>query len=214
MDRERYETGLRIRKEVLGEDYVARKLDEADDFDAEFQNVVTEAWGATWGRGVLTKRERSMMNLGMLAAMGRMHEFELHFGGAILKLLLSLKKVPPKKVPKSQRHRLTMLYDAIPHPYQKQLESTYRASRRVSGNYELFMFKNTTSATEAPLPPPPTRNINSLRGFFEYLGKDVIMWQKRYSWEHVEDGRWRYYLGNISVFVELIDRVMRDIPRK
>ena len=64
MDRERYETGLRIRKEVLGEDYVARKLDEADDFDAEFQNVVTEAWGATWGRGVLTKRERSMMNLG------------------------------------------------------------------------------------------------------------------------------------------------------
>ena len=83
MDRERYETGLRIRKEVLGEDYVARKLDEADDFDAEFQNVVTEAWGATWGRGVLTKRERSMMNLGMLAAMGRMHEFELHFGGAI-----------------------------------------------------------------------------------------------------------------------------------
>ena len=131
----------------------------------------------------------------------------------MLKLLLFLNKVPLKKVPKSQRHLLTILYDAIPDPCREQLESAYVASRRASGNYELFMFKKTASATEAPLPPPPTRNINSLRSFFEYLDKDVVLWQKRYSWEHVEDGRWRYYLGDISVFVELIDRVMRDIAR-
>lgn len=84
MDPERYEAGLRIRKEVLGEEYVERAIADADDFSAEFQNVITEyCWGGTWGRGVLAKRERSMLNLGMMAALGRMNEFELHFRGAI-----------------------------------------------------------------------------------------------------------------------------------
>ena len=40
-----------------------------------------------------------------------------------------------------------------------------------------------------------------------------MLWQKRYSWELVGKGRWRHYLSDISVFVELIDRVMRDIGR-
>ena len=62
-------------------------------------------------------------------------------------------------------------------------------------------------------PPPPTRNIYSLRGFLEYLDKDVMIWEKRYTWEHAKKGCWRYYLDDISVFVELIDRVMSDIPR-
>ena len=84
MDPDRYEVGLRIRKEVLGEEYVERAIADADDFSAEFQNVITEyCWGGTWGRGGLEKRERSIINLGMMAALGRMNEFELHFRGAI-----------------------------------------------------------------------------------------------------------------------------------
>ena len=62
-------------------------------------------------------------------------------------------------------------------------------------------------------PPPPTRNIHSLRGFLEYLDEYVMIWKMRYTWEHAKKGRWRYYLNDISVFVELIDRVMSDIPR-
>lgn len=84
MDRERYEAGLKVRKEVLGAEHVDRALANADDFNREFQEMVTEyCWGGTWGRGVLTKQQRSILNLGMLAALGRSHEFGLHFRGAI-----------------------------------------------------------------------------------------------------------------------------------
>ena len=84
MDKQVYEAGLAMRKQVLGEDYVERSLKSADDFNREFQDMVTEyCWGATWGRGVIEKRERSILNLGMLAALGRSHEFGLHFRGAI-----------------------------------------------------------------------------------------------------------------------------------
>jgi 4-carboxymuconolactone decarboxylase len=84
MDKERYEKGLAARTEVLGAEFVERSLKGADDFNAEFQEMVTEyCWGGTWGRGLLEKRDRSILNLGMLAALGRSHEFGLHFRGAI-----------------------------------------------------------------------------------------------------------------------------------
>ncbi len=84
MSTEQFERGLECRKAVLGEDYVNAALDKADDFNREFQNMVTEyCWGGTWGRGVLTKQQRSVLNLGMLAALNRPHEFKLHFKGAL-----------------------------------------------------------------------------------------------------------------------------------
>ncbi len=84
MPSEQYEIGLKIRKEVLGEAYVDKALASADDFNREFQNLVTEyCWGGTWGRGVLTKKQRSMNNLCMLAALNRGQEFEMHFRGAL-----------------------------------------------------------------------------------------------------------------------------------
>ncbi len=84
MASDQYETGLAIRKEVLGEDYVDAALAKADDFNRDFQHMVTEhCWGGSWGRGVLTKQQRSILNLGMLAALGRQHEFKLHLLGAL-----------------------------------------------------------------------------------------------------------------------------------
>ncbi len=84
MDREKYERGLSARKKVLGADYVEKVLANADDFSAPFQEMVTEhCWGTCWGDDTLSFQQRSMLNLGMLAALGRMHEFELHFKGAI-----------------------------------------------------------------------------------------------------------------------------------
>ncbi len=84
MDKERFDRGLAERKAVLGADNVERSLAQADDFNREFQELVTEfAWGLCWGDDTLDRRQRSMLNLGMLAALGRMHEFELHFRGAI-----------------------------------------------------------------------------------------------------------------------------------
>lgn len=85
MDKERFEKGLAVRKEVLGAEYVQRAFDNVDDFNRDFQEqVVTEfGWGGTWARGVLERRERSILNLGMLAGLGRLTEFETHFRGAL-----------------------------------------------------------------------------------------------------------------------------------
>jgi 4-carboxymuconolactone decarboxylase len=84
MDKERFESGLAARKSVLGEDYVNKALEGADDFNRDFQELVTEyCWGTCWGDDTLDKRQRSLLNLGMIAALNRMHEWELHFRGAI-----------------------------------------------------------------------------------------------------------------------------------
>jgi len=84
MSKEQFEAGLKCRKDVLGEAYVDASLAKADDFNRDFQQMVTEyCWGGTWGRGVLSKQQRSILNLGMLAALNRGHEFKLHFKGAM-----------------------------------------------------------------------------------------------------------------------------------
>ncbi len=85
MDKERFEKGLAERKEVLGAEYVERAFENMDDFSRDFQEqIVTElGWGGTWARGVLERRDRSILNLGMLAGMGRLTEFETHFRGAL-----------------------------------------------------------------------------------------------------------------------------------
>ena len=84
MPSELYERGLAIRKEVLGEEYVENAISNADDFNREFQSMVTEfCWGGIWGREGLSKQQRSINNLCMLAALNRPHEFEIHFRGAL-----------------------------------------------------------------------------------------------------------------------------------
>lgn len=84
MASDQYQAGLKCRTEVLGPEYVEKALAGADDFNRDFQEMVTEyCWGGTWGRGVLDKRSRSILNLGMLAGLGKSQEFKLHFRGAI-----------------------------------------------------------------------------------------------------------------------------------
>jgi len=85
MNDDTYEKGLAIRKEVLGEAYVNASLAKADDFNADFQRLVTEyCWGAGWGReGVLSRRDRSLMNIVLLGALNRGEEFKLHVRGAL-----------------------------------------------------------------------------------------------------------------------------------
>ena len=84
MDKERFDKGLAARKAVLGDAYVDQAFASADDFNRDFQDLVTEyCWGTCWGEDTLDKRQRSMLNLGMIAALNRMHEWELHFKGAI-----------------------------------------------------------------------------------------------------------------------------------
>ena len=84
MDQARYDRGMARRRKVLGDDYVDRATGNMDDFNREFQRLLTEyCWGETWGDDSLKPRERSILNLGMIACLGKMHEFEAHFRGAL-----------------------------------------------------------------------------------------------------------------------------------
>ncbi|MDF1735123.1 MAG: carboxymuconolactone decarboxylase family protein [Minwuia sp.] len=84
MDKDLFETGLGIRKSVVGAEYVDRAMAAADAFNQDFQNMVTEyCWGGAWGREGLSRRDRSLLNLAMLSALNRPQEFKLHFKGAL-----------------------------------------------------------------------------------------------------------------------------------
>src|SRR6201997_5489585 len=84
MDQKRYDIGLTKRRQVLGDAYVDRALQNVDDFNRDFQRLLTEyCWGEAWGDETLTPRERSILNLGMIAALGKMEEFGSHFRGAM-----------------------------------------------------------------------------------------------------------------------------------
>ncbi|GGK01477.1 4-carboxymuconolactone decarboxylase [Pseudomonas matsuisoli] len=84
MSSEKYEKGLEIRRRVLGDDYVNRSIENANDFNQPLQELVTEyCWGHVWGREGLSMQERSMINLAMISALNRPHELKLHIRGAL-----------------------------------------------------------------------------------------------------------------------------------
>jgi 4-carboxymuconolactone decarboxylase len=84
MNNERFEAGLKIRREVLGDAYVDSSLKSADEFSRSMQELVTEyCWGDVWGRDGLQRQTRSLLNLAMLTALNRQHELKTHVRGAI-----------------------------------------------------------------------------------------------------------------------------------
>ena len=84
MSSEMFEKGKKIRIEVLGAQRVTKLLDGADDFNRPFQELVTEyCWGRCWGGDGLSAKQRSLLNIGILAALNRADEFELHVKAGI-----------------------------------------------------------------------------------------------------------------------------------
>lgn len=83
-DESLFEKGLQQRKNTLGSDYVEKNLAAADEFTRPFQEAMTAwCWGFGWGDEVIDAKTRSMMNLAMIGALGRMHEWEIHCRGAL-----------------------------------------------------------------------------------------------------------------------------------
>lgn len=81
---ERFERGLRIRKEVVGEAHVERSMAQVSDFSRPVQEYVTRCcWGEVWDRPGLDRRTRSLLNLVMLTALGRSAELAVHVRGAV-----------------------------------------------------------------------------------------------------------------------------------
>jgi 4-carboxymuconolactone decarboxylase len=83
-DQSRLERGDRVRREVLGDGHVDRSLRQATDFTRVVQEYVTAScWGDVWSRPGLDRRTRSLLNLAMLTALNRPHEFSVHVRGAL-----------------------------------------------------------------------------------------------------------------------------------
>jgi len=84
MSDDRFERGLTLRKQVLGAAYVDNAMARADDFTRPMQELsTTYCWGEIWSRPGLTRRERSLLNLGMISALNRPHELRLHVKAAL-----------------------------------------------------------------------------------------------------------------------------------
>ena len=83
-DEERAAAGLRTRREVLGDEHVDRAAAATTEFTADFQDFITRyAWGEVWSRPGLSRPERSMITIAMLAALGRDDELVLHVRAAL-----------------------------------------------------------------------------------------------------------------------------------
>ena len=81
---ERFDSGLKTRKEVLGSDYVENSIQNATDFDRPFQEfITTSAWDGVWNRGPLDRKTKSLITLSVLVALRAEDEIALHLRGAI-----------------------------------------------------------------------------------------------------------------------------------
>src|SRR5690606_21652514 len=84
MDKDLYDKGMKIRREVLGDAYVDRALAKSGPFNDPLQELVTTyCWGWNWGREGLPRRDRSLINLAMIAVLNRGHELKAHIRGAL-----------------------------------------------------------------------------------------------------------------------------------
>ena len=81
---DKYEAGLKVRRAVLGDEYVDRSLADGDPLSQPLQQLVTEyCWGTIWTRDGLDRKTRSLLNIAMLGAMNRPDELSLHLAGAL-----------------------------------------------------------------------------------------------------------------------------------
>ncbi|MCU4377377.1 4-carboxymuconolactone decarboxylase [Acinetobacter haemolyticus] len=78
-DEQRYQQGLKVRTEVLGEKHVGRSLENLNDFNQDFQNFISRfAWGEVWSRDGLPRHTRSLVTIAILLALGREDELRMH----------------------------------------------------------------------------------------------------------------------------------------
>ncbi|WP_209506817.1 MULTISPECIES: 4-carboxymuconolactone decarboxylase [unclassified Ruegeria] len=76
---DKYESGMRVRRRILGDAHVDRAEDAKSDLDDPFQALITEgAWGTVWASDGISDRERSMLTLALLAALGNFEEIPMH----------------------------------------------------------------------------------------------------------------------------------------
>jgi 4-carboxymuconolactone decarboxylase len=83
-ERQRYEQGMKVRREVLGNAHVDKSVQDRNEFNEAFQDLITRyAWGEIWSRPGLSRQTRSMITLAMMVALNRGDEFRMHVRAAL-----------------------------------------------------------------------------------------------------------------------------------
>jgi 4-carboxymuconolactone decarboxylase len=83
MNEDPFQAGMKVRREVLGDEYVDRAAENTTELTAPFQELITRyAWGSVWARDGLDRRTRSAITVAVLTALGREHELALHIRAA------------------------------------------------------------------------------------------------------------------------------------
>jgi 4-carboxymuconolactone decarboxylase len=107
MTESRFDTGMKVRREVVGDEHVDRVTANATSLDADFQRWITEsAWGGVWSRPGLDRRTRSLITTAILAALGRDDELRLHLRAS------QNNRVPPSEITEMLFH--VAVYAGVP----------------------------------------------------------------------------------------------------
>ena len=108
----------------------------------------------------------------------------------------------------SQEHSLHSLFDQLPANWQRKVLSSYNHARQGKPECLIVATQITDSSTGAQ---PTGEKIDNLRGFLDCLDSDVTVSKQRYIYEPINSGHWVQFLDDISVFTEMIDRIMSKI---
>ena len=117
---DRHDTGMRVRRRVLGDAHVDRAEAQASDLDAPFQSLITEAaWGHVWASDAISDRERSMLTIALLAALGNVEEIPMHVRAT------ARTGASPRDVAEALQH--VAIYAGVPRANQalKIVKATY-----------------------------------------------------------------------------------------
>ena len=134
-----------------------------------------------------------------------------HFNlGTALELMLK-KLALNSGAEKQNTHLLVPIYESLPKDFQDCLEKLFGETLQGSGSIELVAF---VISNEQPEDLPENRSLDDLYDFLLYFDEDVVVWEKRYAWEHFAEAKWNYFLGDVSFFVRFIDRVMDSVEGK
>lgn len=139
----------------------------------------------------ISKKTVSLFNLGIALEL-------------MLKLLLEMHKMERPK-----NHSLTELYDGLPSTVRKELEKAYQKELKNPlgvGRFVGFIDHPVPRPEKTPQPKRP--NTTTLRGFFEFFDSQALLSTMRYSWERRSEYSWKYYIDDVSLFVNLIHSVM------
>ena len=164
------------------------------------------ARAAELSEGELNRSKGSQTAVGILSLKSVSH-FNL---GIAMELMLK-KLVLNSGAKKENTHLLVRLYEALPKDFQDYLEKLFRETLDGSGSIELVAF---IASKKKPEGVPESKPLDNLYDFLLYFDEDVVVWEKRYSWEHFAEPKWNYYLSDVSVFVRFIERVMKSMEGK